>query len=220
MAGIEDRNNPNSRLAVESTLGSAAVSQRPMQAAGYYRWAGVSGLVTGVVASGELFQLRWTDPNYLALIQFLRVRTTVVTAFTAAQELINEVVLATGFTGAGTGGTQILANGANLMKRSNFPQSKVQELRIATTAALGAGTKSLNTHSIGAMHGWAGAQGQTPIDLVMDMTNSADMPIVLLQNEGLIIRNGATAMGAAGVVKVSVEIAWAEKLVAEYPVFT
>jgi hypothetical protein len=218
MAKIEDKTDLTAIATVDKTLGAIAISSRPMQAEGYYRFGQVTGLVTAAAANSELFQLRWTDSTHLALIQYLRVRCVLTTAFTTAQELIHDVILATGFSAAGSGGTQVVPGAANLMKRSQFPQSKAQELRLATTTGLGAGTKNLNTHAIAAMHGWAGAQGAVVNDLVLDFTNTADYPIVLSQNEGLIVRNGVL-MGAVGVVKVSVEVAWAEILATKFPNF-
>lgn len=204
---------------VDPVFDGLRVTQFPVECLGGYRYSGVSGLVTGVAANGELFQMRWSDTANLALIDYVRVRSTLTTAFTAAQELIHEIILAAAWSVSGTGGTAITPSATNLAKRSSFPQSKIGDMRIASTAALGVGTKTLYGNALAAQHGWAGAQGQTAIDLTIDLTNGgAEYPVVLAQNEGLVIRNGV-AMGAGGVMKTSVEIAWREIAASKFPTF-
>jgi hypothetical protein len=218
MAKFEDRTDPTALASVDKILGALATSARPMEAAGYYRWSGVTGLVSGAAANAELFQFRWTDPSNLALLQFIRIRAVLTTAFTTAQELILQANLINTWSTAGSGGTQVVPSASGLSKRSTFPLSKINEMRIATTAALGAGTKNISD-SFAAQHGWAGAVGATVIDMTVDLKNAADHPIVLQQNEGFVIRNGVTAMGAAGVLKMSVECEWAEILTTKFPTF-
>ena len=205
---------------VDATQQALRVTPRPMQAAGYYRFASVTGLLTAVAAQGELMQFRWASVTHLALIQQLRVRAICTTAFTAAQEVGYNAATVTGWTVNGTGGTDIVPNASNLMKRTSFPQSQVASLRFATTAALGAGTKTIFGTNFWEKNGYAAAVGAEIVNHSADMTDGgAEYPIVLQQNEGIILRNGPTAMGAAGLVKLSVEIAWAEVLIADFPNF-
>lgn len=220
MAKFEDGVNSAILGGVDNAFKAQRSSMRPPEALGYYRWSGVSGLVTAVAASGELAQFRWSDASNVALIQWLRVRFVLTTAFTLAQEMIVEALPCTAWSAAGSGGTRITPTATSLMKRSSFPQSKVaaNDIGISTTGALTAGTKTIGGTAIIAQHGWAGAVGATVIDVICDMSDGgAEYPLVLLQNEGLIIRNGATAMGAVGVGKLSVEIGWAEMSLAQFP---
>ena len=92
-----------------------------------------------------------------------------------------------------------------------MPQSRVNELRLATTAALGPGTRSLAPTPLLCHVGWAGGAGQAVIDTTLDLTSSSvEYPFVLHQNEGIAVRFGQTGMGAVGTVRISVEMAWAE----------
>lgn len=196
------------------------ITPRPMQASGYYRFSSVTGLVTAVAANGELFQMRWASATHLALLQYLSVRAVVTTAFTAAQEIMVNAAQATGWTVNGSGGTGIVPSAANLMKRTSMPQSQMADLRIATTAALGTGTKTIFGSNFCDVNGFATGQGAVLFDRQVDFTNGgAEHPMVLQQNEGLIVRNGAVAMGAAGVVRFSIEAAWLELPLAEFPNF-
>jgi hypothetical protein len=107
----------------------------------------------------------------------------------------------------------------NLKKRSNMPDSKVADLRIATTAALGAGTKTLSNAALLVSAGKTLAAGVTVQDAAfeetLDFTSSLDDPVVFSQNEGLSVRN-AVALGAGGTVRASIQIAWAEFTNAQY----
>lgn len=219
MAKIE--NNLGSVLAQVDTAHQALrTTPRPMQAAGYYRFASVTGLLTALAAGGELMQFRWPSTTHLALIQQVSVRAIVATAFTAPQELGFNAAQVTGFTANGSGGSGIVPGAANLMKRTSFPQSQAADLRLATTAALGVGTKVIFGSNFWEKNGYAGAVGAEVVNHSMDASDgSGEYPIVLAQNEGIILRNGPVTMGAGGLVRVSVELAWVEVLAADFPSF-
>lgn len=217
MAKIESTNG--AVLAqVDQAHQAVRMSPRPMQAAGYYRYAAVTGLVTGVAAQAELLQMRWSSATHLALIQELTVRAVVTTAFTTAQEMGFNTAQCTGWSAVGSGGSQTVPAATNLMKRTDFPTSQVNDLRIATTAALGVGAKTIFGSNFWEKNGYAGAVGAVVVDHVLDLADqSGEYPMVLQANEGIILRNGPVAMGAAGVVRLAVELAWAEVLIADYP---
>lgn len=221
MASIHDAGGTNFAK-VDATHGAFRVSQWPQQCLGEYQFGQITGLMTGIAANGEIAQFRWSNATRLAVIKHIRVRYAVVTGFTAAQELGFDVIGATGFSVNGTGGTAIVPNATNLKKRQSYPDSLVGDLRIATTAALGAGTKTLISATYLASTAKTLAAAATVQDAAfeytLDMTNGGDSPIVLAQNEGLIVRN-SILMGAAGTVRASIEFAWAEFDAALYPTF-
>ena len=133
------------------------------------------------------------------------------TAFTAAQAVDYGLTIARAFTASDTGGTAVAITGNNLKARTSLASPLSVDCRIATTAALGAGTKTLDANSIGVVAGWAGAVGAgispTPNNLLQH--DPGDHPVVLAQNEGLNILN-LTAMGAAGVGFFYVNLEFAE----------
>ena len=211
MAKIEDGASGAILASVDAGSRALRVSPRPLDAFGHYRFAGATGNLSALVANSEIFQFRWTDAQSVALLQFMRIRCTQLTAFSAAQEISLELMGATGFTAAGSGGTQFLPTAQSFKKRSVMPQSRANEIRIATTAALGTGTRSLAPSPLLCHFGWAGGVGQTVIDSTLDLTSSAlEYPLVLHQNEGIAVGLGQLGMGAAGTLRVSVELAWAE----------
>lgn len=211
MAKIEDGASGAILAGVDAGSRALRVSPRPLDALGHYHFAGATGVLVSLTANAELFQFRWTDAQSVALIQFMRIRCTQITAFSAPQELSLELISATGFTAAGTGGTQLLPLAQSFKKRSIMPQSRLNEIRIATTAGLGVGTRNPAPTPLLNQFGWAGGAGQTVLDATLDLTNSAlEYPLVLHQNEGIAVRLGQAGMGAAGTLRVSVDMSWAE----------
>lgn len=206
---------------VDSVFKAGRVSVWPQEGYGGYRYAGFSGLLPpALAANAELFQLRWAGATDLFVLKFLKIRFAVVTGFTAAQELGFDAITSTGWSAAGTGGTAITPASTSLKKRQSFPDSKVSDMRIATTAALGAGTKTFTANSFLAGMGKTLAAAATVQDVAfeetLDLTNSNDDPLIFAQNEGFSIRN-AIVLGAGGTVRMSLQLAWSEFAAAKYP---
>jgi hypothetical protein len=211
LAKIEDGASGSILAGVDAASKALRVSPRPLDALGHYRFAGATGILSAIAPNSELVQFRWTDAQAVALLQFVRIRCTQVAAFTAAQELSLELINSTGMTAPGTGGTQWLPTAQSFKKRSTMPQSRANEIRMATTTALGLGTRSLAPTPLLCHFGWAGGAGQTVMDITLDLTSSAlEYPFVLHQNEGVAVRLGSTGMGSGGSVRICVELAWAE----------
>ena len=104
--------------------------------------------------------------------------------------------------------------------RASMGSTLFTDLRIATTAALGGGTITLDPHAFegslrkGNRVNPAAATEETiqpttdGMDLDLDVA-SGDHPITLVQNEGIVIRN-RTVWPAAGTGVLRVSMAWAE----------
>ena len=96
--------------------------------------------------------------------------------------------------------------------------SLMGEIRVVTTAALGAGTKTLDTQEIGRIttHSSGGTGSATPIigsiflpiyDLFEQDAADGEHPVVLAQNEGLVVR--CTVPGT-GIWNIGFTFKWAE----------
>ncbi len=195
---------------------------------GGYRVAAVSGLITGVAAAAPLFSLRWSPPTApkpeldigTFVLQRLRARLTTVAGYTAAQEAGIDVILARNFTAADSGGTSLTLTTNNAKKRTDFPLTKVASINIATTAALTAGTRTLDAQPIAAQTSHELAQAatvQTGFSEVLLTNDDLDRYPVILSGttagaptaEGLIVRN-LVSQGAGGTARLIVEIDWLE----------
>lgn len=192
----------------------------PPGTGGGYRLSMVSGTIAAAVAANaELFQFRYlTGAARVCLVHGISVSAGANVAATAAALLSLRATIARNWTADGTGGTAAVLTG-NLQKlRTSFATSEVSSARMSTTAALGAGTKTLDTQDIGGVsYGVAtGALTTAPTftlipktNLLGDFAGSLAFPLVLAHQEGFVIRTGiinpATMTWA-----LTVDVAWSE----------
>jgi hypothetical protein len=186
---------------------------------GHYQFSGVTGAIAAAMAAnGEVLQFRWTDATRLCLVQKIWVTGIRATTAFAAGTFDIKATIARSWTASGTGGTALTLTGENNQLRTNMGASLAGDVRIATTAALGAGTKTLDTQDIGniATHTSGGTGSATPIigalhlpmnDLFECDVTDGEHPIVLVQNEGVVVR---ATVPATGVWNIGIGIKWAE----------
>jgi hypothetical protein len=127
--------------------------------------------------------------------------------------------MARSFTVADTAGTSIAPSGNNGKKRTSLTAPSATEVRVCTTAAITAGTRTLDSNHMGIAGTYvaattAGTTLPSAIDNLWGMSVE-DYPLVLAQNEGFIIENLVT-MGAAGVGTFVVNVGFDEYLLANY----
>jgi len=86
-------------------------------ALGHYAYGGFSGVIpAALAANSEIFQFRWSDTTRLCLINEVRIAAAVsTTMFAAGVPVQIDMVKATSWTAAGTGGTR--ATPAALLKK-------------------------------------------------------------------------------------------------------
>lgn len=196
----------------------------PYGSLGHYRLAVNTGtLAAALAASAVVFSARWTDTTRFAVITKLRTRFLPLTLFTAAtltDHTSFDAFIGRTFTASHTGGTALTLTGDSFKTRTSMGATLFGDLRIATTAALGGGTITLAPHAFA--HSIRKGNRVNPaaateeaiqpttdgMDLDFDM-GGGDHPIVLAQNEGIIIRN-RTVWPAAGTGILTVTMCWAE----------
>lgn len=193
---------------------------------GAYKQTWTTGAVTTIAAgtgtAGFLFSKRWVQtPAATGLayrLRSLEVEFLLTTAFGAAQEVGFDVFKATGYSASPTSGTAITI-GADGKKRASYPSSAFAntgcDVRIATAAAITAGTHTLDGQAIARGSLWAGAVGAFIATRYFDFTTTEPGGIILspgaaaANGEGIIIRN-TILMGAAGVGKWHFTFEWDE----------
>ena len=193
------------------------------RASGYYSVAAQTGAIAaGASADSEVLQFRWSSTTYLALItEILLTGMRATTAF-AAGAIDIKASVARSWTANGTGGTALEFGGDsqidNAVLRTAFADSAVGNFRVSTTAALGAGTKVLETNDIGQVttHSSGGVGAATPIigsiylpttTLFQVDVQNGGYPLVLAANEGFVIR---ATVPATGVWNLGMLVKWAE----------
>lgn len=203
-----------------TTFRAQRVTSRPVDhgALGAYSYGGFTGILgAGLGANSEIFQFRWTDATRFAVIRKIRISASVsTTMFAAGVPVQLDLVKSTAWSAQGTGGTG-LTPAALLKRRTSMGSSLVAtgDMRIATTAALGAGTKTLETLSLSTIAAAGPITASLNGTIISPGTilwqaevGDGEHPLVLAQNEGFSIRS--VAVPATGTWTVSITIDWAE----------
>lgn len=202
-------------------MGSIKYASRAESTLGAYRLGAVSGIIpAALTANSELFQFRWapSDTAKLCLIRRVEITASVSTTFFAAGVPVQvDMVKSTAWTSAGTGGTAVTV-AATLKRRTAIHQSSLTaagDIRIATTAALGAGTKTLEGNSLsflalgGPITASLAPTIAPPGTALFDCrVESGDYPLVLANQEGFSIRG--VAVPATGTWTMAVNVDWVE----------
>ena len=187
-------------------------------ALGHYTYGGLTGVLPAALgANSEIFQFRWSDATRLCLINELRISACVSTTFFAAGVPVQiDLVKATAWTVAGSGGTRV-SPAALLKKRTSMGSSLVaaSDIGIATTGALTAGTKTLETVSLSAivapgpitasLNGQIIAAGTL---MFKEDVAHGEHPLVLAQNEGFVVRSVAVPITGTWMAAIAVD--WTE----------
>lgn len=194
----------------DPTLDALKVACRQPEAQGAFMWSRRSGLLTGLAADAGILAWHWTNPAVLAVLDLIRIRATVTTPPTTAQEwglsaaLIYNVSVESSGGGVGVPGAR---------KRLDQPDAVSPGVRYSvSTAALTLGTWNNGPDFISDI-AWELAAGATvarsKLFLEKDYADGNDSPIILGARDGILIKN-SVLMGAAFVIRVSFEIAWHE----------
>lgn len=223
--GIQVQGNGGAIAEVDGTTFRALrITSRPLDhgAFGHYKFSGVTGAIAaGMAANGELLQLRWVDASRLCVITHVHVDGMFTSTAFAVGSILLKCTIARSWSADGTGGNAATLTGNNNKARTNMGSSLFSTgFRLATTAALGAGTKTLDANDVGQIqsHSSAGPGAAAPIigstylprtDLFAPDASNAEHPIVLAQNEGIVIR---ATVPATGVWTLGVSVRWAEVL--------
>jgi hypothetical protein len=210
MAIIQSGSAAGTALLVDPAFGAARVTMRPMDVLGWNSVGVPTGNVTGLAAGATLFSFRNISANPI-VVRRVGIGFVTTVPFTAAQMVGFGLLAARNFTASDTGGTAIALTGNNAKHRTALGTPTSLDCRISTTAALGAGTRTVDANSLAMQSGWSGAAGTTVVPALNNLLShdTGDYPIVLAQNEGLLITN-LTAMGAAGVGVAYVALEFAE----------
>ena len=171
------------------------------------------GLTTGVVAAatvGEIFQFRWVDATRICAIQRVAIEVIAQAGADLLSNLQLDLIKATSWGGQGTGGTAIDMTAGTNKRRTSMPTTLVAsgDVRVATTAALGAGTKSLEANSLASLQASGSANPMLSYTRMIETRQGdGEYPLVLASTEGFVVKaiaDIATAWVA------SIEVDWLE----------
>lgn len=197
-----------------TTYRAVRTTLRPIDygALGSYRVSLLTGtMAAGLAANSEVFQFRWSDATRLCVV------TSIVwdglsgsaTAFAAGFGKV-DLVVARSWTADGSGGSAATLSGNNQKLRTGMGSTLLGAVRIASTAALTAGTKTLDTQAISQYSAAIGTATSTQWIPMRDLFHAdpgGESPLVLAQNEGFVIR---ATVPATGTWQGGVTVTWTE----------
>lgn len=198
-----------------TTFRALRVTNRPLEygALGHYRVSINFSCVATQAVNGTIWSMRWGDATRLCIPQYLRIETLQTVAATATIFPTYQVLVARSFTVSDSAGTAVVLTTNNGKKRTSMGTSLVTDMRqTASAAGLTVGTRTLDANPLIDMPTNLTITTPNPITYrkEIDFTNPNEMPLVLAQNEGLIVRGPTTVFGAAGSAFFFIDIAWAE----------
>ncbi len=197
--------------AVDPLFKAQRSTMRPVDSLAWNSVAMKSGLITGVVAAAPLMAFRYTGTNQI-MLRRLGLGFITTTAFTTAQVVDFQLMVARNFTASDSGGTPYTLPATAYNKhRTSLAAPTGMDLRIATTGALTAGTRTLDAYALSQLAGFSNGAG-AGITLAQGNLfehDTGDYPLILASNEGFEISN-ITAFGATGVGYLYVDLEFAE----------
>lgn len=201
-----------------TTFRALRVAHRPVDygALGFYSVAAATNVMAAsLAANAEIFQARWTDATRFAAIYSIQCNGAGGIVAFAAGATKFEAMIARGWSTDGSGGSAAVLTGNNNKLRSTMGTSLFGAMRYSSTAALTAGTKTLDSQGVGAVCGAATVNAGDKILVPSRLFSSRDAdghPIILASNggstsEGVIVR---ATVPATGTWTGGVSMSWAE----------
>lgn len=195
----------------------------PVGGGGAYRLSMTSGTIgASLGANSELFQFRYvTGASRVCLVYGVTVSASMIATPTAGTTPVNMQLvgkIARAWTADGTGGTAATLTGNNQKLRTSHTTSEVVSARMATTAALGAGTKTFDSQNFGGVTGGiyfdlaagdANNQLIPQTNLLGEFTGGMGFPLILANQEGFSVLSGV-ALPATMTWNLVTNILWSE----------
>jgi len=226
MAVINDPNTAANITAVGNKAYSplhALSGPFPIGSGGAYRIGMKSGTIgASAGADVEFVQFRYvTAASRVCLIHGVNVSASVIVTPAVGTTPVNMQLclrIARAWTAAGTGGTRMTMTTNQQKLRTSHATSEVNDIGMATTGALTAGTKTLDLQDIGIVTAGqyfdlaASSLQNTlipPTNLFGEFSGGLGFPIVLANQEGIVVRNGL-ALPATMTWQLACNILWSE----------
>lgn len=206
---------------VESTSKALRVvpHSRDVLLGGAYSVVAITGIMAaGITGASEILQFRWLSTTHKARIERVRICAAALGTAFAAGNAQFDLTIARGWSAVGTGGGVVAATTNNFKRKTSMLSSQMAvaaeangSIRVATTAALGAGTKTLDAAPVRSMRSYVPNTayiGLTPGDdgLLWEVA-PGQHAIELVANEGFVVR---TTVPATGTWSADIAIDWEE----------
>ena len=206
---------------VDTTHRAIRMTGRPMEVGtrGAYGLGVTSGIMAaGLAGTSEIFQMRWIHATQVCILRSITFNLAQGTTAFAAGVIEISLTVARSWSADGSAGTAVVMSTANTnKKRTDFALSSFSDtgIRFSATAALGAGTKTLDTNKLATFSAFvssaAGTAAQSTIiapgTMLWQRNTTDEYPLLLEQNEGIVVR---ATVPATGTWQYSTSVEWAE----------
>src|SRR6266404_4584697 len=196
------------QLGANTTANSLPITVGPALLGSYCMGANSGTMAAGLAGGSPVFSFRYGAANLAIIRKITAEADDITTAFVAGAAKF-DLIAARSFTASDTGGTAGTLTGNNGKLRTSFATTGVSDFRVASTATLTAGTRTLDAQPLGSVE----FAVPTSIDAgLLPTTNIflaeiGQSPVVLAQNEGFVLQ--ATVPGT-GTWVFSVRVCWDE----------
>jgi hypothetical protein len=166
-------------------------------------------MAAGLAAAANVYSFRNSTANVYLVKRVLITMGGLATAFTAGQGTFNMFAART-FTASDSTGTAGTLTGNNSKLRTSFATMGLADIRISTTAALTAGTRTLDTDPMASITLGIGAVISTIYiqpNTILWQAPPGEQPLILAQNEGFVIQ---ATVPATGTWSFGVQTVWDE----------
>lgn len=175
--------------------------------------ASTGTIAAGAAADAPIFSFRWGNTSgKVAIIKSVRIgAASLATGFTAGTSTCG-VIAARSFTASDTGGTALTVTTNNGKLKTSFGTTLITDLRISSTAALSAGTRTLDAQDLNVIGPFTVSTAvQTNFipsgTILLGRDVDGVWPLVLAQDEGFIVR---CTVPATGTWKAVISVDWTE----------
>lgn len=216
--------NDNIEAQVDPSFGAMRMNIRPTEynvgglKGGHYKMIALySSTAAKPAAASDVFSMRWTDTRFRFVLKRLTVIGAATTAYTANGVQDFSLYMARGFSVSPSAGTQIIPlAGGQAMNSTDMKKSGLDGtsgvLWVSSGDLLTTGTRTLDTQPIGYVS-WLNpiTNVGSPFNFdLFEMRDFGEHPVVLSQNEGLVVQTPIGNAQAAGVSKYGFLMEWAE----------
>lgn len=175
----------------------------------YRRTATTGTMAAGVAANSDIFQFRWTDVYSLAVVNKIILENLGTLAVVFTTGFCNVRAMAhRNWSTAPSGGNLIALSGDDGKLRTSMTTTRLVDGRIATTAALTAGTRVSDTDPIGQISTSVGTVASINLASKTILFGEVGMmPYVCQAFEGFSVQ---ATLPATGTWRAQVTVAWTE----------
>jgi len=216
MANIQDPVT-GTQAEVDAATASLRVVQRPALGAalGSYAVSLQSGVMAaGLGAASEVFQFRYAGANLCLVERVIFDGLGGIVAFTPGVAQFR-LFISRSYTASGSGGTAATLTTNNCKLRTSYATTGVADIRISSTTGLTTPSGDVpDAQPMGSVIGYLGAVPALNLaEMRLYDAYSTGHPIILAQNEGLIVQ---ATVPATGTWTFGMSVRWSEITAAEW----